>query len=226
MYSHLLVFVYGLIFGSFYNVVALRGLEGKSLLKPSHCNKCGVRLKAINLIPVLSYIIQKGKCHKCHEKIDLIYPIFEFLTGLSFALIYQTYGLSIEFFIQVILISALIISTITDIKEMIVLDSVVIISCIAIFLLRILNKELLGMYLISSLVYFIVFFIINQFELIGGGDVKLIAVIALSVGWYNTLIVLLISSVTAIAYYFIKRQKQFKYVPFLLVGTIITTIIF
>ena len=219
------IFIYGLVFGSFYNVVALRGLSKENLLKPSHCPNCNTRLKTINLIPVASYIIQKGKCHNCKTKIDWIYPVFELITGISFALIYQMYGLSIEFFIQVILISALIISSLTDLKKMEVLDSVVIISCIAIFLLRILNKELLGMYLISSLVYFIVFFIINQFELIGGGDVKLIAVIALGLGWYNTLIVLLISSVTAIAYFIFKRQKQFKYVPFLLIGTLLTILI-
>lgn len=216
----LIIFFYGLIFGSFFNVIALRWVKGEGLIEPSHCNKCGVKLRAINLIPIISYIIQKGKCHKCHEKIDLIYPVFEFLTGISFALIYQTYGLSIEFFIQIILISALIISSITDIKEMIVLDRIVIISITNILLLRIIKKELLWIYIFSSISFFIIFYIVSYFGKIGGGDVKLITIIALSVGYYNTLIVLLISSVISIIHVKVTDKKgEIKFVPFIFIGT-------
>ena len=105
-----LMFIIGTVFGSFYNVVGYRIPNNESIVFPgSHCTKCGHELKFYELIPIFSYIFLKGKCHKCHDKISLFYPFFEFLTGLLFALSYVSYGFSLELIIVLTFISMMII---------------------------------------------------------------------------------------------------------------------
>lgn len=75
----LIFFILGTVMGSFYNVVGYRLPEGKSLVyPPSYCPHCQKRLGFFELIPIVSYIIQLGKCRHCHKKIAIFYPIFEF----------------------------------------------------------------------------------------------------------------------------------------------------
>ena len=86
MIIYLYLFIAGLVLGSFYTVVGLRGPLNKSIIKPrSHCENCNHQLSWYELIPVLSYIIQKGKCRCCNQKISIIYPLIEILCGFCFA---------------------------------------------------------------------------------------------------------------------------------------------
>ena len=81
----LFVFIIGLCLGSFYNVVILRSLSGESIVfPPSKCPKCGNKLKPIHNIPVISYIMLKGRCAFCGEKISWQYPLVELATGIIF----------------------------------------------------------------------------------------------------------------------------------------------
>lgn len=98
-HMEILVFILGLVFGSFFNVCIYRIPRGESIaFPPSHCTNCNNRLKFYDMVPVLSYIFLRGKCRYCKEKISLKYPIIELLTGVSFFLIYLRYGISFEFF--------------------------------------------------------------------------------------------------------------------------------
>ena len=104
------LFIIGTIFGSFYNVVGYRIPKGESIVyPPSHCTNCNHKLTFFELIPVLSYIFQKGKCKHCHQKISLFYPIFETLTGVLFVLSYISYGLTPELIIALTFVSLMII---------------------------------------------------------------------------------------------------------------------
>lgn len=83
----ILFFITGLLFGSFYNVVGLRLPKKESIIYPSsHCPKCNHKLSWYELIPVLSYIFLKGKCKNCKEKISIMYPVVELISGILFAL--------------------------------------------------------------------------------------------------------------------------------------------
>ena len=117
------VFCIGTIFGSFLNVVILRAFSGESIvLPPSKCPKCGNRLKWWHNIPILSYIILRGKCHFCHEKISIQYPIIEFITGVLFLLTFFRYGLQIDLIFALAVVCMLIVLSVTDIKERVVFD--------------------------------------------------------------------------------------------------------
>ncbi|MCC5895802.1 MAG: prepilin peptidase [Alkalibacterium sp.] len=112
----LIFFMYGLIFGSFFNVVGLR-VPTQSLFKEtrSYCDTCERTLTWKELIPVFSYLIQWGKCKKCHQSISILYPLMEMGTGLLFALAYWQFGWSYELVLGLLLISLVIPVTVSDI---------------------------------------------------------------------------------------------------------------
>jgi len=87
---YIVLFLIGISIGSFLNVVIYRVPLGKSIISPpSSCPKCGERIKPYHNIPILGWIILKGKCFNCGEKISIRYPIIEFLTGILVLLIYH-----------------------------------------------------------------------------------------------------------------------------------------
>ena len=111
----------GLCMGSFFNVVILRSLSEESIIfPPSKCPKCGKKLKPWHNIPVLSYLFLRGKCAFCKEPISLQYPIIEILTSLLFASCFIKFGIDIKTVFGIIICSAFIIMSATDIKEQVV----------------------------------------------------------------------------------------------------------
>ncbi len=117
------VFIIGLCIGSFLNVVVLRSLSGESIVfPPSKCPKCNARLYWWHNIPVLSYIILRGKCGFCKEPISVQYPIVELLTGIAFVLVFLKFGLSIDTLVAWIISSLFIVIAATDWKEKVVFD--------------------------------------------------------------------------------------------------------
>ncbi len=98
------LFVLGLLLGSFLTLVGLRAPLNKSIVKPrSHCDTCGHVLAWYELIPIISYLIQNGKCRKCKTKLSIFYPIIELISGNIFALSYIYFGFSYNFFVTIIL---------------------------------------------------------------------------------------------------------------------------
>ena len=122
----LYAFIIGLCTGSFLNVVVLRGLSGESIvLPPSHCTSCNHKLAWYDNIPLLSYLILRGKCRYCSAKISPQYPIVEFVTGVIFAAIYYKYSyatINLNLFFLLSAASLCIVMTVTDIKEKVILD--------------------------------------------------------------------------------------------------------
>lgn len=113
--------VLGLCLGSFFNVVILRSLSGESIVFPaSKCPKCGNKLKPWHNIPVLSYICLRGKCAFCKEKISIQYPIVELVTMGLYLWVYVKFGLAFKTLFAFAVVSALLIMTVTDLKEKLV----------------------------------------------------------------------------------------------------------
>ena len=115
------VCIIGLCLGSFYNVVILRSLSGESIVfPPSKCPKCKHKLYFWHNIPVISYIILRGKCYFCKEKISIQYPVIELLTMVLFCFSYLKFGFDIVTLFVWFWLSCLLIMTVTDIKEKLV----------------------------------------------------------------------------------------------------------
>lgn len=186
------VFIMGLLFGSFYNVVGMRLSNNESIVFPgSHCPKCNHKLAWYENIPVLSYIFLKGKCKGCHTNISVWYPAIELLTGMLFLISYYTFGFTYEFIISLIISSLVSIIFVSDINYMIILDSPLVIGSILIFIVKwifvSLNSALLS--LVSGLFVFILMYVIMlignfmfKTESLGGGDIKLSFVAGLVLG--------------------------------------------
>lgn len=205
-----LIFVIGLILGSFYNVVGLRLPNNESIVFPgSHCPKCNHKLAWYENIPVLSYLFLGGKCKNCKKKIDIIYPLIELLTGILFATTYYLYGFSEEFLIGIILVSLVVIIFVSDTKYMIILDSPTIISVILIFIIKWIYEgikvsllSLLYGLFIFGIMYLLL--IIGNFlfkkESLGGGDIKLSFVAGMVLGPYLGLFYIMFGSFLAFPY--------------------------
>ena len=98
-------FIFGIIFGSFFNVVGYRLPKNESIISPnSYCPKCKKKLGFFELIPLFSYIFLLGKCKRCKNKISFLYPLFELLTGVLFVTCYLIFGISTDLIIALLFI--------------------------------------------------------------------------------------------------------------------------
>lgn len=193
-----LFFIYGIIFGSFFNVVGLRVPKKESIVSPpSHCTTCERNLTTLDLIPVFSYVFLRGKCRGCQSKISPIYPFMEFITGALFALSYYMLGFSLELVVVILFISMLVIITVSDIAYMLIPNKILLPFSIVILIARIVSPltpwwdSLLG-----AVVGFSVLFLIAVVSKggMGGGDIKLFFVIGLVLGTVQTLLTLFIAA--------------------------------
>ncbi|OBR95893.1 type 4 prepilin-like proteins leader peptide-processing enzyme [Clostridium ragsdalei P11] len=117
IYCSIIVFVFGTIIGSFLNVCIYRiPMEESIVYPPSHCTNCGSRIKWYDLIPIVSYVILKGQCRNCGEKISARYPIIEFTTGLLYTMLYVKFGISIDIVKYIVFISILIVVGMIDLN--------------------------------------------------------------------------------------------------------------
>ncbi len=214
LFCDIMIFIIGLVFGSFYNVVAYRLPNNMSIVFPaSHCTKCNHKLKFYELIPVLSYVFLKGKCSSCKERISIFYPFFELLTGIFFLVSFLIFGFSFKFLISIVFISMLIIVSISDIKYYIIPDEVLIIGGIIIIVLLTIYSLVNDISLFSgvfmpilngaasfALLYLFKFFgdLLFQKECLGGGDIKLLFIIGLVIGFDMAIVSIFIASFIAL----------------------------
>jgi leader peptidase (prepilin peptidase)/N-methyltransferase len=119
------VFLFGLIIGSFLNVCIVRIPERKSIVMPaSACPKCGAAIRPYDNIPVISYLLLRGKCRKCKTKISPMYPIVELLTGILFFACYHAFGLTPEAAKWAAFSALMIVLVFTDLRERVLPDVV------------------------------------------------------------------------------------------------------
>lgn len=225
----LIILIIGICIGSFLNVVGLRVPEKKSIIYPrSSCVECSYQLKWYDLMPILSYILVKGKCRKCNVGFSIKYPLFELLTGLIFLLLY-TYSTSLELFLfQVTLMTVMVALSVSDLAFRLVPDKILAISFIFLVPFGIVLSEynILHHLLAGIIVLFILLMVaILSKGGIGGGDIKLFALLALSLGMKEVFVVFIVSTflgafVGIILRIFMKDLKGLPFVPFMAIGVI------
>ncbi len=225
LYYTIVMFVFGTIFGSFYNVVGDRLPDKKSIVTPgSHCPKCNHKLTPIELIPIISYIFQKGKCKKCKTKIPLFHPLFEIFVGLLFAFSYLSFGLSTDLVIALTFVSMLAIIIVSDYYYMIIPDEILIVFgvllCSEILIFNGFNNLLLS--LLNGLIAFAFMFSLKIFgdllfkrESMGGGDIKLLFFFGLVLSWQMAIFSVFIGSLIGLPVsLLILKLKKTNIIPF------------
>ena len=250
IYFTIVMFIFGTVLGSFYNVVGYRLPNNMSIIFPSsHCPKCNHKLGKLELIPVLSYIIQGGRCKHCKSKISIFYPIFEILTGILFVLCYLSYKdmypelLNIIY--SIVFSSAMVIIMISDFKYMIIPDEVLVFSSVVLIILKlcILYKiemitsfmdfgyEIIFM-LKDALIIFIIMYLIRAFgnlifkkDSMGGGDIKMMAFIGLVLGWKLSVVVIFLGAFLALPLSILnvyrKNEHMLPFGPYLALASLI-----
>ncbi|MGM9834231.1 MAG: prepilin peptidase [Bacilli bacterium] len=239
VYVIVLLFIIGTIFGSFFTVVGMRMPMNESIVKPrSHCTNCNHQLSFFELIPIISWVIQKGKCRKCGTAISIAYPLVEILTGFLFAIAFYEYGFSYEFFAMIIISSILVTIFISDFIYFVILDEVLIIGSILILILKYIyfGPKVLLYSIISGFVLFLFMYGIKFFgdrayktESLGGGDIKLAMFFGFTLGIRLSFISLVLGSLLALPYalYYVitKKNRQIPFGPFLISGMLIIFIL-
>ncbi|MGX6442929.1 prepilin peptidase [Neobacillus sp. K501] len=227
----ILLLVYGLVFGSFYNVVGLRVPLKKSIVAPrSACPTCGHQLKAYELIPILSYMIQKGKCRGCQSRISPIYPFMELLTGILFVTAPYFIGWSGELVVALTIISMFIIIIVSDINYMLIPDKILLWFA-GIFLMERIILPLTPWWdsLLGALVGFVLLLIIALVSKggMGGGDIKLYALLGFVLGTKLVLLSFFLSTLfgaviggVALLLKIVKRKQPIPFGPFIAAGTL------
>ncbi|SHE51246.1 leader peptidase (prepilin peptidase) / N-methyltransferase [Caldanaerobius fijiensis DSM 17918] len=228
---YIFVFIIGAIIGSFLNVVIYRVPREESITyPPSHCTRCGERLKAHELIPIISYILLKGRCSHCGERISPRYIAVEAITGLSFVLLFWKFGVSADAFFYALLVSMLISLSFIDLEHMIIPDKILAVGFIGGIVCRLIDLTGLHDYLIGVLLGFGLLFLIALISGgMGMGDAKLMGVIALYVDWKLVLSTLFLSfvigaviSLILIASKVKGRKDYIPFGPFISVGAFIS----
>lgn len=237
-YFLIVFFVLGAIMGSFYHVVATRLSNDESIIKPgSHCPKCNHFLSWYENIPIISYIILKGKCKNCHSKIPISYWIVEVVTGLLFSVCYHAFGFSIDLLVALVFVSSLIIVIVSDIEYMIILDEVLMASSLIIILIYIfgVSFEEAAYHIYSGVGAFLAMYAIKilgdkafKKESLGGGDIKLMFLFGLVIGFPMSICTIFLATFiafpVALLILFSDKENVIPFGPFLSMAAIILLI--
>ena len=194
-----LTIVYGLVIGSFLNVLILRIPAGENfVVERSHCTSCGYQLAWYDMVPVFSYVFLGGKCRKCGEHISIQYPLIEALNAILYLLIFIVNGVSLTSSIYCFVTSALIVIAVIDFRTFeIPLGINVFIGILG--LVRILSDRtnwaeyVIGFFAVSVFLY--VLFLLTKGQGIGGGDIKLMAASGLLLGWQCNILAFLLGCI-------------------------------
>ncbi|WP_316571855.1 prepilin peptidase [Neobacillus sp. YIM B06451] len=229
---NLILFIYGITLGSFFNVVGLRVPEGQSIVKPrSACPNCRQQLRAWELVPVFSYVFLRGKCRGCGTRISPIYPITELLTGILFAMAPVVLGWSWELVVAWTLISLFMIIFVSDIHYMIIPDKILLVFA-GIFLVERVLWPLSPWWdsLLGAAVGFVLLLLIALVSKggMGGGDIKLFAVIGFAVGTKLVLLSFFFATMFGAVFgalglmlRLVKRKQPIPFGPFIGLGTLV-----
>lgn len=230
--------ILGVLIGSFLNVVAIRLPKGQSVVRPpSRCPECLHRLGPLDLVPVVSYFLLGGKCRYCKAAFSPMYAVGEAVTGTLYAVLAWRLGFSEELAVGLLFVSILVVIVLTDIREMIIPDKVVFFGMTAAFMLRLfihplplwnyLSAFFIGGGMLYALAAASLFFL--KKEGVGGGDIKLFALIGLIVGVKLTVLSLFLASMLGLLYGLLKmafgafsKDQYLPFGPFIAAGSVLS----
>jgi len=233
-----LILIFGTVIGSFLNVCICRLPEGLSIVtEPSHCPSCGVRLSALDMVPLLSYAVLRGRCRGCKARISWMYPSVEALTGVLYLLLFLRFGLEWRLPVYMALTALLIVISAIDVRTMEIPDGLIIAGFI-VGAMQLAATAITGVFgnwtayaaglfagALPLLLIALIASLILRRDAMGGGDIKLMAFCGLIIGWKLVIPAYLIGiiggaiiSVALMAAGQKKRGDEIPFAPFLSFG--------
>jgi leader peptidase (prepilin peptidase)/N-methyltransferase len=255
MIANVIVFIIGSVVGSFLNVCIHRMPKSESVVWPrSHCPKCQKRIPGYDNIPFISFLLLKGRCRFCHGKISLRYPLVEFITASLFLAVFIKYGLKPIFFFYSFMVFGLIVATFIDIQHRIIPDEIsiggmifgIILSAVRGVYINPLSFHFApllsslkgaiaggGIIFITGWLFDLVYFKIlkkppinGETESMGGGDVKLMAMIGSFLGFKGAVFTFFIApffgALLGVYLLITKKEHTMPYGPFLSLAALFT----
>jgi leader peptidase (prepilin peptidase)/N-methyltransferase len=217
----------GLLVGSFLNVCICRLPKGESVVfPPSHCPHCDYRIRWYDNIPLVSYLLLRGKCRGCGMRISLQYPLVELLNGLLTLALFLRFGPTLAFLVLFLFCSALVVITFIDLEHQIIPDEIslpgIVIGFICSFFLpgHSWLNSLLGILLGGGSLLLVAYGYqwLTGKEGMGGGDIKLLAMMGAFLGWKSILFIIfassLVGSVIGITIMLVQKKDSKLAIPF------------
>lgn len=222
MFTYLYALLVGMVFGSFFMLIAMRVPQGESIITPrSHCHYCKYVLKPKELIPIISFCIQRGRCTNCKRKISILYVVFELITGIIFLLAVYMIGVERELIIILSLFSLLLIISVTDYIYMLIPNRILAwFACLLILECAFVPLVTLTDSIVGSGVIFILLYCMQKIypEGLGGGDIKLFSLLGFIVGLKGIFLILFLASCFSLCFFgaaiILKRMKMRTQIPF------------
>lgn len=238
IYFLVFFFIIGSVMGSFFHVVATRMSKDESIIYPaSHCIECGHKLAWYENIPIISYIMLRGKCSDCHSKIPISYLVVEIVSGLLFSVCYHVFSLSFDLVVALIFVSSLIIVIVSDIEYMIILDEVLVFSSLVIVILDIcvLGIDKAAYHIYGGVLAFGTMYALKimgdklfKKESLGGGDIKLMFLFGLVLGYALSVCTIFLATFIAfpiaLLLLFSNKENIIPFGPFLSMSAILILI--
>lgn len=185
IFLYIVIFLYGIVIGSFLNVLIFRIPKKENIVQSSHCMNCGRKLGWRDMVPVFSYIILRGRCRQCGARISIQYPLIEALNGVLYVIVFMAGGFTFSSVLYCLMTSALIVIAVIDertyqipVSQNLFLGLLGIIMTVYDF--RHILSHIIGAVIVSLFLYGLYYF--SSGKAIGGGDIKLMAYAGLLLG--------------------------------------------
>jgi leader peptidase (prepilin peptidase) / N-methyltransferase len=229
------ILILGLVIGSFLNVCICRIPKNLSIIWPaSRCQECGTQLCAADLVPVLSYVLLRGRCRYCGKGINIRYPLVEGITSCLFILVYIRFGLSIDLLFWLIFVVIAVPIFFIDLEHQIIPDHLNYAGIALGLLYGSMTGGLLSSFIgmiAGGVVMYLIFVLgtaIYKREAMGGGDIKLAMMLGAYFGWKNIILVLFLSFIIGAAAALIlialkikNRQQEIPFGPAMLCASFV-----
>jgi len=227
---YIIIFIFGIVLGSFLNVCIYRIPKQEDIVKArSHCMQCDHLLGWYELIPLFSYLFQGGKCRACKCNLSVQYPLIEAANGIAYVLIFIINGMNVDSLLYCLLISALIVLSVIDWRTYEIpvgINYFIFVLGVARTVLHYKDwvNHVIGFFAVSAVLYLII--VVTKGRGIGGGDMKLMAVCGLFLGWKEIILAFLLGCIIGSVVHIIRmRVTKCDHVlalgPYLSVGVVL-----
>ena len=224
---YIFAFIFGAVVGSFLNVCICRLPKNESIVfPPSHCPTCDYRIPWYDNVPIISYLILRGKCRSCKARISTQYPLVELVTALLTLFLFMRFGPTFVFLVLFLFCSAMVVVTFIDLEHQIIPDVISLPGIVAGFIFSFFIPQigwlnsLIGIVVGGGSLWLVAsgYELLTKKEGMGGGDIKLLAMMGAFFGWkaipFIIFVSSLVGSVIGVTVMLIRKKDAKLAIPF------------